>query len=151
MSEAIWVQKEITLPAYRRGVHLITDELVAAMPELERVGHGLIHAILLHTSAALALNERVEPEVRQDLERFLDKLAPDDSRLYHHSYEGPDDMPAHIKSVLVGSELTMPVINGTLRLGTWQGLYLCEFRNRGGPRRMFVTLNGMPRSSLSGD
>lgn len=151
MPELIWLQKEFVLPARPRGVHLVTSELIGAVPEIITVERGLIHLLLLHTSAALALNERVEPEVRHDLEVFLDGLAPDDSRLYQHSYEGPDDMPAHIKSVLVGPQLTIAVMNGALKLGTWQGLYLCEFRNHGGPRRVFATLNGLSRSSQTGD
>lgn len=151
MPELIWLQKELVLPARPRGVHLVTSELVSAVPELITVTHGLMHLLLLHTSAALALNERVEPEVRRDLEDFLDGLAPDDRRLYQHSHEGPDDMPAHIKSVLIGPQLTIPVLDGALKLGTWQGLYLFEFRDQGGPRRVFVTLNGQTRSSQTGD
>ena len=102
--------------------------------------------MLMHTSAALALNEGVEPEVRGDLARFLDQLAPEGPSLYAHNYEGPDDMPAHIKSVLVGAQLTLPVTAGAVNLGTWQGLYLCEFRARGGLRRLLGTLNGTSRS-----
>jgi secondary thiamine-phosphate synthase enzyme len=151
MVETIWVQREIVLRPRARGIHLITDEFVTGLPEIATIGRGLAHLFLLHTSAALALNESVEPEVRQDLERYLDTLAPDSRSLYAHAYEGPDDMPAHIKGVLIGAQLTLPISQGALKLGAWQGVYLCEFRNRGGARRVFVTLNGTSRSEQFGD
>ncbi len=151
MAETIWVQKEVMLRQRGRGIHLITDELATALPEIATIERGLAHFLLLHTSAALALNESVEPEVRQDLESFINTLAPDSRTLYAHAYEGPDDMPAHIKSVLVGAQLTLPVSQGAVKLGAWQGVYLCEFRNRGGARRVFVTLNGTSRSEQFGD
>jgi secondary thiamine-phosphate synthase enzyme len=151
MHETIWIQKEIVLRPRSRGIHLITGELAAGLPEIATIERGLIHILLLHTSAALALNESVEPEVREDLERFLDRLAPDSRSLYTHAYEGPDDMPAHIKSVIIGAQLTLPVSHGAFKLGTWQGVYLCEFRTRGGSRRVLLTLNGITRSERFGD
>ena len=146
MTGMIWLQKEIVLQPRGRGIHLITDEILAELPQIGEVECGLLHLMLMHTSAAIALNEGVEPEVRGDLARFLDQLAPEGPSLYAHNYEGPDDMPAHIKSVLVGAQLTLPVTAGAVNLGTWQGLYLCEFRAHGGLRRLLGTLNGTSRS-----
>ena len=141
-----WIQKEISLRSRERGVHLITEEIYALVPEIASFSVGVAHLFLLHTSAGLAINESVEPEVRGDMGRFLDTLVPEDSSLYRHTYEGPDDMPAHTKSVLTGTSLCIPISRGALRLGVWQGIYLCEFRNRGGNRRMVVTLHGSTRS-----
>lgn len=140
-----WHQREIQLTRRAYGVHLVTQEVIDHLPELAHVATGLLHLHLLHTSAALGLNEAVEPEVRADIENFLDALAPEDSRRYTHSYEGPDDMPAHIKSLLVGPGLTLPIRYGTLALGTWQGIYLCEFRRRAGARRLVATIHGQSR------
>jgi secondary thiamine-phosphate synthase enzyme len=137
----IWIQKTITLAARPRGFHLITQEVTAQLPELQTVRVGVCHLFLQHTSAAIALNERVEPEVRHDLETFFNRLVPEDAR-YTHAYEGPDDMPAHIKALLVGQSVTIPITDGRLNLGTWQGLYLCEHRNHGGARRLVATVWG---------
>jgi secondary thiamine-phosphate synthase enzyme len=137
-----WIQKEIRLPAYSRGVHLVTNEIRAQLPELRSFAVGIAHLNLMHTSAGLTLNENMEPEVRADMNRFLDDLVPEGAGLYQHAYEGTDDMPAHIKSVLTGTALSIPLGGGDFRLGTWQGVYLCEFRNRGGVRRVLVTLHG---------
>lgn len=147
MSGDVWIQKEIRLQPQSRGFHLITSEVTEQLPELSDVQTGLLNLLLLHTSAGLTLNECVEPEVRSDLNRFFDQLAPEGAGLYRHSYEGPDDMPAHIKSVLTGVSVTLPIQDGRLRLGTWQGLYLCEFRNRGGARRIVATIHGTSISS----
>jgi secondary thiamine-phosphate synthase enzyme len=139
-----WYQRQITLAPRGRGIHLITDEVVRQMPELNNLGIGMAHFFLQHTSAALAINENADPEVRADLEHHLRRLAPDDAPTYTHTYEGPDDMPAHIKAVLIGAEVTVPITNGRLNLGVWQGLYLCEHRTHVGSRRLVVTLWGEP-------
>lgn len=145
MNSERWVQREVFLRPQRRGIHLITNEILAQIPELESFEVGTAHFFLMHTSAGLALNERVEPEVRRDLNAYFDRAVPEESRLYEHGYEGSDDMPAHIKSVLTSVSLTVPISDGALRLGTWQGIYLCEFRNRGGARRLTATLHGTVR------
>ena len=137
-----WIQKEITLAPKRRGFHLVTHEIVAQLPELREMGVGLAHIFILHTSASLALNENADPTVRQDFESHFNQMVPEDAPYYIHTYEGPDDMPAHIKAALLGSGLTIPVRNGRFHLGTWQGIYLCEHRNRGGSRRLVITVNG---------
>jgi secondary thiamine-phosphate synthase enzyme len=123
-------------------VHLVGAEIERAFPELTEVRTGLLHLHLLHTSAGLALNENASPDVRADLETWLDRTVPEGADYWRHTLEGSDDMPAHVKSVLTGPSLTLPVNEGGLALGTWQGVYLCEFRDRGGPRRLVATLNG---------
>lgn len=138
-----WIQRQIILTERPRGIHLITDELLRQLPEIYDFQVGLVHFFLQHTSASLAINERVDDDVRIDLERHLNTLAPEDAP-YTHSYEGPDDMPGHIKSVLIGAEVTVPIANGRLSFGAWQGLYLCEHRNQGGRRRVIVTIQGEP-------
>ncbi len=137
----MWLQREIVLHAQPRGVHLITREVTRALPELEGLGVGLCHLLLQHTSASLALNENASPDVRRDLRTWLDVLAPEDFP-WTHTLEGADDMPAHAKAVLTGPELTLPVSAGRLALGTWQGLYLCEHRDRGGARTLLATVQG---------
>jgi secondary thiamine-phosphate synthase enzyme len=136
-----WIQKTIVLTPKARGFHVITREVVAQLPELQRLRVGVCHLFLQHTSASLALNERVEPEVRADMETFFNRLVPENA-LYTHAYEGPDDMPAHIKALLVGASLTIPVADGGFTLGTWQGIYLCEHRNHGGARTLVATAWG---------
>lgn len=138
----LWFQKTIHLTPKTRGFHLITDELLAQLPELRDFAVGMAHLFLQHTSAALALNENVEPEVRADLEAHFNRLVPENAPHYTHTYEGPDDMPAHIKAVLIGCTVTLPITNGRFNLGAWQGIYLCEHRNRGGRRRIVVTVMG---------
>ena len=125
-----------------RGFHLITREIVAQLPELGHFAVGLAHLFIRHTSAALALNENADPTVRADMEAYFNRLAPENAPYYRHTSEGPDDMPAHLKAVLLGSSLTLPITDGRLALGTWQGIYLCEHRDDGGPRRIVVTLSG---------
>lgn len=142
-----WFQKEITLRPRPRGIHLITSEVTDALPELRRLGVGLAHVFILHTSASLAVNENADPDVRGDLRRHLDRMAPENAPHYEHTLEGPDDMPAHIKAVVTGTDVTLPVRDGRLHLGTWQGLYLCEHRDRGGARRLVVTLHGEARDA----
>jgi secondary thiamine-phosphate synthase enzyme len=144
-----WFQKEIVLGPRPRGFHLITREVVAQMPEIGRFAVGLAHLFLRHTSASLALNENADPTVRADMEAHFNRLAPENAPYYRHTSEGSDDMPAHLKAVLLGSSLTLPITNGRLALGAWQGVYLCEHRDDGGPRRVVVTLTGeLSRSGL---
>ncbi|MEZ4615812.1 MAG: secondary thiamine-phosphate synthase enzyme YjbQ [Caldilineaceae bacterium] len=138
----MWLQRTIALTTRRRGFHLMTDEIVGQLPELRTINVGVAHLFIQHTSASLALNENVEPEVRADLEAHFNLLVPEEEPHYTHTYEGPDDMPAHIKAVLIGSSLTVPITDGRLNLGTWQGIYLCEPRNRARGRRIVVTLWG---------
>jgi secondary thiamine-phosphate synthase enzyme len=137
-----WFQKEVVLPGRARGFHLVTQEIVGQVPELRRFRVGLAHVFIQHTSASLAINENADPSVRQDMERHFNHMVPERAPYYVHTYEGPDDMPAHIKSVLLGASVTVPISDGRLNLGTWQGIYLCEHRERGGRRRLVVTLVG---------
>lgn len=130
------------MSARSRGFHLVTRELVAAMPEIGRFSVGLAHLFIRHTSAALALNENADPTVRADMEAYFSRLAPERAPYYTHTLEGPDDMPAHLKAILLGSSLTIPISDGRLALGTWQGIYLCEHRDDGGRRRVVVTISG---------
>lgn len=137
-----WRQYEITLDARPRGFHLVTGEIVSALTDLSKFRTGLAHVFILHTSASLTLNENASPDVLADFESYFDRAVPDGTPYFEHTIEGPDDMPAHIKSSLLDSGLTIPIRNGRLALGTWQGIYLCEHRNRGGRRRIVVTLSG---------
>ena len=132
-------QVEITMPAYPRGFHLVTGEIVRQLGELPET--GLLNLLIRHTSAGLTLNENADPTVRTDFETVFDRLVPEGARDYVHTLEGPDDMPAHIKSTLVGHTLNIPITRGRLNLGTWQGIYLCEFRNRGGNRKITATID----------
>lgn len=138
----MWLQKEIRLAAKPRGFHLITDELLRELPELREFKIGLLHVFLLHTSAALTLNENADPTVRADFESWFNHAVREDEPYYRHRDEGADDLPAHLKSSLLGASLTIPIANGRPRLGTWQGIYLCEHRNQGGSRHIVVTLHG---------
>jgi secondary thiamine-phosphate synthase enzyme len=131
-------QFEINLHPFQRGLHIITHLIENKLPQLPEV--GMINVFIKHTSAALTLNENADPSARADLESFLDHIAPENHPLYTHTTEGNDDMPAHIKSSFIGNSLTIPVTNGRLNLGTWQGIYLCEFRNYGGSRRLVLTV-----------
>ena len=132
----------LTLSAKPRGVHLVTREILSALPQIERYETGMLHLFLQHTSAALAINENADPDVRRDTETFLRELIPDGHPGFRHTLEGPDDMPAHLKSMLLGCELTIPVAKGRPETGTWQGIYLVEAREYGGPRRIVATLWG---------
>lgn len=138
----MWLQREIRLDPRPRGFHLITREVTGALPELAEVGAGLLHLFITHTSASLTLNENASPDVRRDFEAWFDRAVPEDASYWTHTSEGPDDMPAHIKASLLGPSLTLPVGSGGLALGTWQGVYLCEHRDRGGSRRLIATLHG---------
>jgi secondary thiamine-phosphate synthase enzyme len=136
-----WSQHEITLRPRPRGVHLVTTEIVEALPELKDLRIGLAHLFLRHTSASLTLNENASPDVRRDFESWLNVAVPEDFA-WTHTLEGSDDMPAHVKASLMGASLSLPIAGGRLALGTWQGVYLCEHRDRGGPRSLLVTLTG---------
>lgn len=136
-------QKEITLNQYRRGFHLITRDVLSQFPELQQIKQGIMHIFIKHTSASLTLNENADPTVRIDFESHFNKMVPEDMPYYQHDYEGSDDMPAHIKASLLGSSLTIPVTNGTINVGTWQGIYLCEHRNHGGRRKLVLTVYGI--------
>jgi len=138
----MWLQRELTLQARARGFHLITAEVIAALPELRDLSVGLLHLLLRHTSASLTLNENASPDVRRDFGAWFDRAVPDGSEIWTHTLEGADDMPAHVKASLLGATLTLPVTGGRLSLGTWQGIYLCEHRDRGGQRSLTATMWG---------
>ncbi len=137
----MWLQRTIRLAPFPRGFHLVTDRITSALPEMSRVQTGLLHVFIRHTSAALTLNENADLDVRYDLETALNHLVPEDLP-FDHTSEGPDDMPAHVKASLLGSSLLIPVGNGRLMLGTWQGIHLCEHRNHAPPREIVLTLHG---------
>jgi secondary thiamine-phosphate synthase enzyme len=138
----MWIQREIEIDARPRGFHLVTRDVVGALPELGDVEVGLLHLLIQHTSASLALNENASPDVRRDFESYFNAAVPEDAPYWTHTLEGADDMPAHIKASLLGPSLTLPVTRGRLALGTWQGIYLCEHRDRGGSRSVIATLWG---------
>ena len=138
----MWIQKEITLKSKPRGFHIITHDIEQQAPEIENVKIGIANIFIKHTSASLTLNENVSPDVRSDMEKHFNKMVPENAPYYDHTMEGPDDMPAHIKSSLLGPSLTIPIKNGRLNMGTWQGIYLCEHRDYGGARKIVVTVNG---------
>ena len=138
----MWLQKEIRLKARARGFHLITDEIILQLPELASIRVGLLHLFIQHTSASLTVNENADPSVRRDFEKFFNRLVPENEPGYEHTYEGADDLPAHFKTSLLGPSLLLPVGQGELQLGTWQGIYLCEHRNHGGNRSLVLTLQG---------
>lgn len=139
----MWVQNEIALRARRRGFHLVSHEVISALPELSDFRIGLLNILIKHTSASLTINENADPSVRVDFESYFSRLAPENEPYFEHTLEGSDDMPAHLKSSLLGASLVIPVTNGRLNLGVWQGIYLCEHRNQGGSRTLVLTLNGM--------
>ena len=138
----MWLQRELTLEPRARGFHLITGEVLGALPELRELSVGLLHVLIRHTSASLTLNENASPEVRRDLEAWFNEVIPERSGLWTHTLEGSDDMPAHVKASLLGPTLKLPVKSGRVVLGTWQGIYLCEHRNHGGPRSLVATVWG---------
>jgi len=139
-----WYQRTIVLAPRPRGFHLVTDEVVRALPELVHIRVGIAHFFIRHTSASLCINENADPTVRSDLESHFNQLVPEHAPHFRHTTEGPDDMPAHVKAALIGSSLAIPVTDGRLNLGTWQGICLCEHRNRGGARQVVVTMEGEP-------
>ena len=140
----MWIQRQLELAPRPRGFHLVTGEVTAALPEVSRLRVGLLHLLIQHTSASLALNENASPDVRRDLESWFSAAVPEQARLWTHRLEGSDDMPAHVKAALIGSSLTLPVADGLLALGIWQGIYLCEHRDHGGTRSVLATAWGEP-------
>jgi secondary thiamine-phosphate synthase enzyme len=135
-------QRTITLEQRKRGFHLITDEVIKALPQIEELNAGICHIFIQHTSASLTINENADPTVRRDFEMFFNKIVKENDPDYKHNYEGADDMPAHLKAALLGTSVTIPVSNGELALGMWQGIYLCEHRNHGDARTIVITVWG---------
>ena len=135
-------QKQIKLPAYSRGFHLITNNVINSLPEISQIEIGFLNVFIKHTSASLTINENADPTVRTDFESHLNIMVPENEPYYIHNYEGSDDMPAHLKSSLIGSSVQIPITNGKLNLGIWQGIYLCEHRNHGGSRTVVITAFG---------
>ncbi len=138
----IWIQKEITVSRKNRGFHLITSEIISQVPEIKNISKGIVNIFLKHTSASLSINENASTDVRRDMEKHFNKMVPENSPYFEHQLEGPDDMPAHIKTVMLGNSLTIPVTNGELNLGTWQGIYLNEHRNYAHHRSIVITVFG---------
>ena len=141
----MWIQKEITIDPKSRGFHLITDEVIMGCPDIQKIEVGIMQVFIKHTSASLTINEDADPTVRADFESHFNQMVPENAPYYQHTFEGSDDMPAHLKSSILGSSVNIPITNGKLNLGTWQGIYLCEHRNRGGNRRLVVTIQGESR------
>lgn len=140
----MWLRRQIRLAPRERGFHLVTDEVLGALPELDELRVGLLHLLIQHTSASLSLNEDASADVRRDFESWFDRAVPEGADYWTHTLEGDDDMPAHIKAALLGPSLTLPIGDGRPLLGTWQGIYLCEHRDRGGPRSLVATAWGEP-------
>tara|TARA_B100000900_G_C20361479_1_gene626528 strand:+ start:286 stop:705 length:420 start_codon:yes stop_codon:yes gene_type:complete len=138
----MWSQKQISLPSHIRGFHIITHFIEESIEDINKIDIGLLHVFIHHTSASLTINEDADPSVRQDFETHFNELVPEDNPKLTHTLEGSDDMPAHLKSAILGSSLTIPIQNGKLLLGTWQGIYLCEHRDNGGSRKLTLTLQG---------
>ncbi len=138
----MWHQKTITLKPRNRGFHLITRDIISQLPELQEINIGMLNIFIQHTSASLTINENADPTVRDDFESHFNRFVPENEPYYRHTLEGSDDMPAHIKSSILGASLTIPITEGRLNMGTWQGVYLCEHRNHGGARRLVLTLQG---------
>ena len=138
----MWAQKEITLPKHSRGFHIITNHIIKELPQIKGISAGLLHIFIKHTSASLTINEDADPTVRVDFESHFNETVPENAPYYRHIVEGSDDMPAHLKSAILGSSVTIPISNGKINLGTWQGIYLCEHRDRGGSRKIILTING---------
>ena len=139
----IWHQKEIKLTPRKRGFHIITNEIKSQFPEIKKIKVGILQILIKHTSASLSINENISPDVPSDMEKHFNKMVPENMPYYNHNSEGPDDMPAHIKASILGSNLTIPITDGELNLGTWQGIYLCEHRKNGGNRKLVVTIWGV--------
>ena len=135
-------QKEISLPSFPRGFHIVTNNILSALPEISSIAAGMLQVFIKHTSASLTINENADPTVRADFERHFNEMIPEKAPYFEHTYEGDDDMPAHIKGSLLGSSVLLPISNGKLNLGTWQGIYLCEHRNYGGERKLVLTAWG---------
>ena len=138
----MWTQKEIIIKNKSRGFHLITDEIIKKLPELKKINIGILHIFINHTSASLTINENADSSVRIDFESHFNRMVPEREKLYTYSFEGGDDMPAHLKAAILGNSLSIPIKNGNLNLGIWQGLFLCEHRNKINSRKITVTING---------
>jgi secondary thiamine-phosphate synthase enzyme len=138
----MWQQIQITLPPFPRGFHIITDHIFDGIPEIKDISMGFLHVFIQHTSASLTINEDADPTVRVDFESHFNQMVQENAPYYQHTFEGSDDMPAHLKSSILGSSVSIPITNGKLNLGTWQGIYLCEHRNHGGGRKLVLTLQG---------
>ena len=138
----MWVQQQINLPAFSRGFHIITSYVIDSVPEIKNQSIGMLHLFIKHTSASIAINEGADPDVRVDFETHFNKLVPENSPDFIHNAEGPDDMPAHIKSAILGSSLSIPITDGKINLGTWQDIYLCEHRNHASSRKLIITIEG---------
>lgn len=138
----MWIQKIITLKAKTRGFHLVTSEVLAQIPEINDIRVGMMHVFMQHTSASLTINENADPSVREDFESFFNDVVAENKSYFTHTYEGSDDMPAHLKGSILGFDLNIPITNGLPNLGTWQGIYLCEHRNHGGQRKLVITIQG---------
>jgi secondary thiamine-phosphate synthase enzyme len=142
ISYMIWIQKEINLPPHSRGFHIITHLIENEIEKLQDIKVGVAHIFIKHTSASLTINEDADPTVRVDFETHMNVMVPENKPHYKHTLEGPDDMPAHLKSSILGSSVNIPITHGQFNLGTWQGIYLCEHRNQGGPRKIVITISG---------
>ena len=138
----MWIQKETTLQPKNRGYHLITDEVIAKFPEIKKINVGILTIFIKHTSASLTINENADFTVRNDFESHFNHMVPENAPYYQHTFEGSDDMPAHLKASILGSTISIPITNGNLNFGTWQGIYLCEHRNNKSRRNIILTLNG---------
>jgi len=138
----MWYQKEIILPVFPRGFHIIMDNILEEIPEIRDISSGLLHLFIKHTSASLTINEDADPTVRADFETHFNIMVPENAPYYRHTIEGSDDMPSHLKSAILGASLNIPISEGKLNLGVWQGIYLCEHRNHGGNRKIVLTING---------
>ena len=138
----MWLQKDIQIDQRSRGYHIITDEIINQIPEIRNIKVGVLHLFIKHTSASITINEDADPTVLIDFESHFNKTVPENAPYYRHTIEGPDDMPAHLKSAILGSSVSIPISNGKLNLGTWQGIYLCEHRNHGSRRKIVLTMNG---------
>ena len=138
----MWAQKEITLPKHPRGFHIITNHIIKELPQIKGISAGLLHIFIKHTSASLTINESADPTVRLDFESHFNNMVPENQSYYLHTMEGDDDMPAHIKSSVLGASIQIPISKGELNLGTWQGIYLCEHRNNGSSRKLVLTAWG---------
>ena len=138
----MWIQKTITLSSKSRGFHIITPDVINQIPAIEKIKTGMLHLFIKHTSASLTINEDADPTVRTDFESHFNMLVPENKSYYQHTFEGPDDMPAHLKASLLDSSVSIPITDGKLNLGTWQGIYLCEHRDRGSARKLVATIHG---------
>ena len=138
----MWMQKNISIKSISRGFHIITDQVTDQIPEIKTIKIGILHLFIKHTSASLTINENADKTVRNDFEKHFNEMVPENQSYYQHKYEGPDDMPAHLKASILGSSISIPISNGHLNMGTWQGIYLCEHRNNAFQRKMVATIQG---------